>query len=494
MTGRVKPPLLVALAGLALLGSNCAAWQDGAREAPRPAVVYRNAIEPEDAECGHDTPCDRYRVVFAAGDHARFELRPSTVAMEVIVFTTPTSEAVRARAEPGASAVVTWDFEREEEAHVEIRVGARGAGIVDYELSVSPGPNAEIVVPRPVMSWDERVARITEGRPPIPELAMADVEGERRLRKQLAEERMTPVPLDASAPLDAFTPLLVPLEAGYCYRVAFELTEGSTLGPFAERGLTLRVRTEDGNQDVGLTILGSRGLGGRVCTRNPGDGEVTLEASYAPHDVKHDGQLGAGSVRFSLHRTPVFPGLFSADDLAARALELTSGFSVARSFSVDMATLDPVAVPVERGKCYVAVMRLAAGARWSETSIERGIRVALRSDERSLGSGPGVVGPGAVSSFGCADATGSARLEIDPTGTVDGVGTGALEVQLYTRITRPGELEKMEADSVAEAEATSRAIERTIAEHCARCRRDNFGDKDGIGRCAAQIGPSDGCF
>lgn len=482
---------LMAVVALATVG--CAWMQEEAAHPSRPAAVYANAIEPEDGEC-MGVRCDRFTFDFKAGDRARFEVRATTEAMVVEVWTEAERQGVTARAAPSESAAVVWEVERDVELHVEMKPERGDVGIVDYELAVSPGPVAARRVPPPVRSWADRIAQIAT-RAPIPELAMTDVEAQRRLKKQLAEEHMAIVPVDVTAPLAAFTPVRLPLEAGYCYRIGYHLSDGATLGPFASRGLELTVRSEErGREQPALTILGSHALTGRICPRSSEDAEVTLRGSFAPRDARHDGELGAGTVAFTLHRVPVFPGVHSAEDLAARVAESTAGFSLVRSFGVDLATLEPVPLTIERGTCYVAAMHLAPGATWSRTSIEQGMRVVLDSEDGDVSGGPGVVGPGAVSVFGCARRTRSARLQLDPLGTVDGVGTGTLEVQLYGRTMKPGELEAMIADEEADAEALSRSIERTTAEHCARCRRDNWGDKDGLESCAAQIGPRDGCY
>ncbi len=124
------------------------------------------------------------------------------------------------------------------------------------------------------------------------------------------------------------------------------------------------------------------------------------------------------------------------------------------------------------GTCYMVVMHLGEGATWG-VGAEAGLEFAFRRPEIAGSGGPGVVGPGAVASVGCAEATGPITLTMAPRFGTDPMGAGPLTMQVYSRVLTREEKRNLEADTQRQiAEQREFAAREAEREAAARRRRD----------------------
>jgi hypothetical protein len=123
------------------------------------------------------------------------------------------------------------------------------------------------------------------------------------------------------------------------------------------------------------------------------------------------------------------------------------------------------------GTCYTVVMRLGDGAAWG-LGAEAGLKFDFRRPEIAGSGGPGVVGPGAVASVGCAEATGPITLTMAPMIGQDPIGQGPITLQLYSHVLTQAEKQHLEEDKqrqIAEQqEFAAREAEREAATRQAR--------------------------
>jgi hypothetical protein len=457
------------------------------RSRPTTFRTYDNAAEPEDPSCYHTGPCDKYELEFPQGQRIRIELWSSQIDTVLIVgdgageraYGTPESPAV---IELGATA-----------GPVRILAAAStSAGFGDYQLVVGPEPIAERSLPAPKLAWEARRDQLLSQHPIGPEFSIAEHEARRQLAAEL--DGLAQVPFDRAVTLHGFRPVDVPVDAGYCYRIAYTLQADASYSELALRGLSHSIETPDqrGLGSGSLTVLGLHAVTPRFCASTAGDARFTLVAEHAPRD--HAAEVGTGAIDLRLYREPFWPGLRTKDDLARSIKEHTRGHSIATTFKVALASNARRAIDVTRGKCYTLVLRLADGAAWSASAIEHGIGMTYEGDHEDLSAGPGLVGPGAVSAIGCAQRSQRYQLSVVAYGPGDAVGTGSATAQLYVRSARRGELETLARDDAARTESDRVDAERRKRDHCAKCRKDHFGDQQAFESCAAQWYGRDACY
>lgn len=123
------------------------------------------------------------------------------------------------------------------------------------------------------------------------------------------------------------------------------------------------------------------------------------------------------------------------------------------------------------GSCYTVVMRLGAGAAWDIAGDYT--KFDFQRPEISGSGGPGVVGPGAVASVGCAKSTGPISLTMASMLDGDPIGKGPITMELYARVLTRPEIKKMEEDEQRQiAEQRAFAEEQRRKDEQARQERD----------------------
>lgn len=149
------------------------------------------------------------------------------------------------------------------------------------------------------------------------------------------------------------------------------------------------------------------------------------------------------------------------------------------------------------GSCYTVVMRLGPGAAWDIAGDYT--KFDFQRPEISGSGGPGVVGPGAVASVGCAKATGPISLTMASMLDGDPIGKGPITMELYARVLTRPEIKKLEEDEqrqIAEQRAFAeeqrrrdeqarqdreREFARSREESAARARSSSSGGSSGGG-------------
>ena len=109
------------------------------------------------------------------------------------------------------------------------------------------------------------------------------------------------------------------------------------------------------------------------------------------------------------------------------------------------------------GTCYTVVLRLAGDAKWDIAGDYT--KFDFQRPETRGSGGPGVIGPGAVASVGCAKSTGPITLTMASMVEGDRIGFGAANLELYTRVLTRAEKKAMEEDErrqIAEQEEFAR--------------------------------------
>lgn len=136
---------------------------------------------------------------------------------------------------------------------------------------------------------------------------------------------------------------------------------------------------------------------------------------------------------------------------------------------------EPFVFDGKSGTCYTVVMRLGENAAWG-LGAEAGLKFEFQRPEIKGSGGPGVVGPGAVASVGCAEADGPITLTMAPMIGADPIGSGPLSMQLFSHALTRAERERLEADKqrqIAEQrEFAAREEERRRRDDEERQRRD----------------------
>src|SRR5262245_61066317 len=73
----------------------------------------------------------------------------------------------------------------------------------------------------------------------------------------------------------------------------------------------------------------------------------------------------------------------------------------------------PIPVELKRGRCYMMVLRLGAGATWSPHA-RAGVSFIYTPNAggATINGGPGITGPGGIGSAGCPQATGAYLFDL----------------------------------------------------------------------------------
>ena len=173
----------------------------------------------------------------------------------------------------------------------------------------------------------------------------------------------------------------------------------------------------------------------------------------------------------------------SPEELEQLIARYTEGYqAVGQSFEIALDGFTPLPVQLERGYCYMMVLRLHPDARFSEHA-RRGVSfVYVAPGEPQIHGGPGVHGPGAVASAGCPQRTVQATFDIQAIfgsasdrSRIHELGTGKLTAQLVAKPITEEELTALEADrqrQIAEAEAFSREQEELERQRAAERERE----------------------
>jgi hypothetical protein len=283
--------------------------------------------------------------------------------------------------------------------------------------------------------------------------------------------------------LEAFEPVQVPAEPGYCYQVVWRLGEAAAWSEMARRGLAAVVRQSGATVNAGSRVVGSGGIIGPACVTTPGDLQVSLRSLHAPRG--YAAPLGNGEIKLDVFRLAHWPGRKSQAELDAERRTRTRGMSARTKRKVSLDAPIPLDLPLSAGSCTVVTLRLDPGSQWSDDALQRGVGFNVTLPDADLSAGPGVIGPGVVSDLGCPGVSGSFPARFAAMGSERlGTGTGTLEI--WSRTARPGEVaaeKKRWRDAARESDAEA---ERNKREHCKKCRTDARGDYEAFDRCVRQ--------
>ena len=195
----------------------------------------------------------------------------------------------------------------------------------------------------------------------------------------------------------------------------------------------------------------------------------------APYQTASPAEIQAQQ-RAAMARGLGYPTRKSPAELEQVIAQQTKDFKPeGRRFTGQLEAPSPLLFEGVRGTCYTFVLRLAADAAWGP-GAESGVRFDFRSPAGSGSGGPGVTGPGAVASVGCAEASGPIELTMAPMIGADPLGRGAFTAELWMHVLTPQEAARLEADKQRQI-AEQRELARREAEAqqqresagCAKC-------------------------
>lgn len=115
-----------------------------------------------------------------------------------------------------------------------------------------------------------------------------------------------------------------------------------------------------------------------------------------------------------------------------------------RSGSVLLQSPEPFTFDGVEGTCYTVVLRLEGEAKWDIAGDY--MKFDFQRPDTNGSGGPGVVGPGAIASVGCAKATGPITLTMASMIEGDRIGFGPAKLELYSRVLTRAERRAMEED------------------------------------------------
>jgi hypothetical protein len=128
--------------------------------------------------------------------------------------------------------------------------------------------------------------------------------------------------------------------------------------------------------------------------------------------------------------------------------------------TLDLSAPGPFVFDAVDGVCYVLVMRLAGDAQWLP-GAEAGLDfVSTDPAGGEIHSGPGLIGPGAIATLGCMQASGQVAMTMKPSIGRDPIGTGNLDLEVYSHVMSRSERAKLEEDEreqIAELERSREA-------------------------------------
>ena len=187
--------------------------------------------------------------------------------------------------------------------------------------------------------------------------------------------------------------------------------------------------------------------------------------AYAPPDPAQQRAAFAQSMGYPTKKSPA--------ELERTIDEQTKTFKkTGRQGETRLEAPEPFVFDGVNGTCYTVVMRLGDGAAWG-LGAEAGLKFDFRRPEITGSGGPGVVGPGAVASVGCAEATGPITLSMAPMIGQDPIGQGPIKMQLYSHVLTREEKQHLEADKQRQiAEQREFAAREREREEAARKERE----------------------
>jgi len=191
---------------------------------------------------------------------------------------------------------------------------------------------------------------------------------------------------------------------------------------------------------------------------------------YSPQPVDPAAQ------RAAMAQSMGYPTKKSPEELEQTIAKHTDKFKpTGRKGDMRLEAPEPFVFDGKNGVCYTVVMRLGENAAWG-VGAEAGLKFDFQRPEIKGSGGPGVVGPGAVASVGCAEADGPITLTMAPMLGADPIGTGPLSMQLFSHTLTRAERDHLEADKqrqIAEQrEFAAREEERRRRDDEERQRRD----------------------
>ena len=142
-----------------------------------------------------------------------------------------------------------------------------------------------------------------------------------------------------------------------------------------------------------------------------------------------------------------------------------------RTGTAQLEAPDPFVFDGVNGTCYMVVIRLGAGAAWDVAGDY--LKFDFQRPDTKGSGGPGVVGPGAVASVGCAKATGPISLQMASMLEGDPIGKGPVSLELYSKVLTKAEQKRLEEDEARQiAEQQQFAREQAARDEQARQERE----------------------
>lgn len=195
--------------------------------------------------------------------------------------------------------------------------------------------------------------------------------------------------------------------------------------------------------------------------------------AYAPPDPAQQ--------RAAFAQSMGYPTKKSLTELEQTIEQQTRSFKASgRSGELRLEAPEPFVFDGVSGTCYTVVMRLEDGAVWG-LGAEAGLKFDFQRPEIAGSGGPGVVGPGAVASVGCAEATGPITLTMAPMLGTDPIGQGAIKLQLYSKVLTRAEKQRLEQDKqrqIAEQREFAAQERERQAQNEERSRRERQDRED----------------
>lgn len=171
-----------------------------------------------------------------------------------------------------------------------------------------------------------------------------------------------------------------------------------------------------------------------------------------------------------------YPTRKSPQDLAQTIAQQTHKFTrTSHHAEGQLEAPTPFTFQAVHDTCYTIVLRLGDGAAWGDGAYA-GLRFDFRGASGNGSGGPGVVGPGAVVSVGCAETDGEIALGMTPMVGHDPIGHGPFSIELWSHKLTHAEKEHLIADRERQIEEQREFAAREAAKKqqrastgCAKC-------------------------
>lgn len=169
--------------------------------------------------------------------------------------------------------------------------------------------------------------------------------------------------------------------------------------------------------------------------------QMMAPAAYQPADpaqIKEQQRQGmAQSLGYPTRKTEA--------DLDRTIAEQTAKYKrTGRGGSMTLQSPEPFTFDGVAGTCYTVVMRLDGDAKWDIAGDYT--KFDFQRPETRGSGGPGVVGPGAIASVGCAKTSGPITLTMASMIDGDRIGFGTAKLELYNRVLTRAERKAMEEE------------------------------------------------